>query len=121
MEHIYTCIVCPRSCRISVRETNEGLEIHGQGCGRGKAYVQAEYTHPERTVTTTVVLDNSRARRLPVVSTAPVAKEMLKPCLDEIYQLRVIAPVTKDQVLIKNILNTGVDIIAATPAPPRSS
>ncbi|HIU24737.1 MAG TPA: DUF1667 domain-containing protein [Candidatus Coprovicinus avistercoris] len=121
MEHFYTCIVCPRSCRITVTETNEGLEISGQGCKRGKAYVEAEYTHPERTITTTVALNNSHARRLPVVSSGPVPKEMLTPCLNEIYQLKVIAPITKGQVLITNLLNTGVDIIAAAPASSLSS
>lgn len=116
MERTYTCIVCPRGCRITVAEGPEGPVTSGQGCPRGRDYALAEHVRPMRTITTTVALDGSRARRLPVVGTAPVPRELLRPCLEEVYRVRVEAPVAAGQVVLANVLGSGVDVVAAAPA-----
>ena len=47
----YTCIVCPNSCRITVSETKQGLEIHGNQCVRGADFASKEHTEPMRMFT----------------------------------------------------------------------
>lgn len=116
MKRTYTCIVCPRGCRVTVAEGAAGPEASGQGCARGRAYALAEHTHPVRTITTTVALDGSRARRLPVMGTAPVPRELLRACLAEAYRVRVAAPVAAGQVVLANVCGTGVDLVAAASA-----
>jgi len=44
--------------------------------------------------------------------TAPVPREMIFPILAEIGKLRPALPVKRGQVLIANVLGTGVDVIA---------
>ena len=67
-----TCIVCPRGCSLKVTFTPDGKidSISGNACKRGITYAENECTHPKRTVTTTVKLEDggvvaeqARARR----------------------------------------------------------
>ena len=53
----YTCIVCPNSCRITVSETKQGLEIHGNQCVRGADFARKEHTEPMRMFTSTIQLE----------------------------------------------------------------
>ena len=116
MERTYTCIVCPRGCRVTVRDDGGSVTSEGYGCRRGREYAEAEHANPVRTITTTVALAGARARRLPVVGTAPVPKAMLLPCLREVYRARVSAPVRQGDVVVADVLGTGVDVVAAASA-----
>lgn len=109
----YTCIVCPRGCRITV---TGDLEVSGNGCRRGRAYALAEHTHPVRTVTTTVALEGSPLRRLPVQSTAGVPRELLRDCIAEVDRTVVAAPVKMGDVIVADVCGTGVDVVAARDA-----
>jgi len=71
-------------------------------------------------ITTTVRTENSRLRRLPIISSGPVPKAKLFACLEEIYAHTAQPPVKMGDVLIENILNTGVDIQAARTLPETS-
>ena len=90
MKKTYTCIVCPMSCRVTVEDTPDGLAIEGYTCARGKAYAASEHTQPQRTLTATVKVENGRLRRLPVISSAPV---------------------------LRDVCGTGIDILAARDVP----
>ena len=116
-ETTYTCIVCPRSCRITV--TGEpgavagNLVVSGEGCRRGRDYVLAEHTHPVRTLTTTVAITGAPLRRLAVQSTAPVPRELLRECLAQVNAVQVTAPVRMGDVIVADVCGTGVDVVAA--------
>ncbi len=110
-ERNYTCTVCPVSCDLTLRD--EGGELTVSGCKRGEIHAKSEYTDPKRMLTTTVVLKGADIARLPVISTAPVPKGAMAECLKRIYKTEVDAPVKAGDAIIKNILDTGVDIIAA--------
>ena len=49
---------------------------------------------------------------VPLRSSAPVPQELLFDCMAEIQKLEVKAPVKRYDVLIPNILGTGIDIVA---------
>ena len=106
----YTCIVCPRGCRIAV--TDE-LEVTGQGCRRGRDYAIAEHTHPVRTLTTAVAIEGSSLRRLPVQSTSGIPRELLRACIAEVDRTVVQAPVHMGDVIVADVCGTGVDVVAA--------
>lgn len=105
-----TCIVCPRSCRLSV--DGEG-RITGHGCKRGYEYAQEEISEPKRMLTTTISVKDGVLARLPVVSTRAIPRRLLPACLAELARVTVPAPVSYGDVIVKNIQGTGVDIIAA--------
>ena len=113
-EKVFTCIVCPRSCVITVKEGAEGaLEISGQTCKRGEDFARAEYTNPVRMLTTTVKIDGGRIHRLPVISRSEIPKAKLPECLAYLYGIQASAPVKSGDVICADVCGTGVDIVAA--------
>lgn len=109
----YICIVCPRSCRITVEERDDGLSIQGNSCKRGAEFARNEHTHPMRMLTTTVVLTSEGLNRLPVISTAEVPRERLAECIKLLRAVHVQAPVREGDVVVHDIGGTGVDIVSA--------
>ena len=108
------CTVCPIGCNIIVRGEGEQIEsMEGFGCKRGEAYARSEFSHPVRILTSTVKVEGGNAPLVPVRSSEPVPKDLLFKCMDEIRNLDVKAPVDRYDVLISNILGTGIDIIAS--------
>lgn len=116
MKKEYTCIVCPRSCTLTVEEKNGDILVTGNSCRRGEEYGRNEHTDPKRMITTTVRLKDSPIRCLPVISSGPVPKDKLLPCLSYLYGLEIQAPVKLHDVLVENILDTGISILAARDA-----
>jgi CxxC motif-containing protein len=111
---VYTCIVCPKSCKINVAAMEDGtLNITGNQCLRGQEHAVNEHHNPKRMVTTVIRINGAKLRCLPVISTDEVPKERLRDCLLEIYEIQVEAPVKAGEAIINNICNTGVDIVAA--------
>ncbi len=105
------CTVCPRGCRITVEGEGEKiLSVEGYGCKRGVTYATAEFTNPVRILTTTVLTNDGEL--LPVRSAKPVPKNKLFECMEVIRAARVSLPVKMHDIIISNICNTGVDIVA---------
>ena len=113
MEKNIICTVCPRGCHVKVTlNGTEVTDVADYGCRRGKEYAAAEATHPVRILTTTVKIGDSQYNLLPVRSNAPVPKELQMECMKAIKAVSVTAPVKAGDVVLANICNTGVDIIA---------
>ena len=70
----FTCIVCPKGCRIFV--DGDG-NMKGAGCARGTLYVADELKNPMRMVTSTVKIKGAQLPRLPVKTSAPIPKAMM--------------------------------------------
>lgn len=105
------CIVCPRGCHLQVDEDN-GYAVTGNSCPRGAEYGKTELLHPTRVLTSTVRVDGGLHRRLPVKTTAPIPKELLFQAMEALNGVTLTAPVTVGQVVIANLLGTGVDVVA---------
>ena len=105
------CIVCPKGCHLQVDEDN-GYAVTGNSCPRGAEYGKTELLHPTRVLTSTVRVDGGLHRRLPVKTTAPIPKELLFQAMEALNGVTLTAPVTVGQVVIANLLGTGVDMVA---------
>jgi len=109
------CTVCPVGCSITV--TLNGKEVHdikGNSCKRGAEYAAAESTNPVRTLTTSMRVVNGKSRMVPVKSQNPLPKGLLMDCMGVINQYTLKAPIVIGEVVVKNILNTGIDIVATS-------
>lgn len=107
------CTVCPRGCHIQVEGEGEKiLSVEGYSCKRGLEYGSTEFAHPVRILTTTVKLAGVQNDLLPVRSTKPLPKEKVMDCMEIIRATAVKAPVERYAVIIPNICDTGVDIVA---------
>lgn len=104
-----TCIVCPVGCHIKI---DENLIVSGNKCPRGKTYAIAEMTEPKRMLTTTVKTAFNYLPRLSVKTKDPVPKELIFEIMTELDNVIVKNNVKIGDIIIKDILNTGVDIVA---------
>ncbi|MBR5445611.1 MAG: DUF1667 domain-containing protein [Clostridia bacterium] len=110
-----TCVVCPAGCKLTVTlEDGKVTGVTGHTCPRGKTYAQNEVTHPVRTLTTTVLLDNAvcGAKTLPVKTSKPLSKGLLFAAMEELTGYTVTAPVAVGDVLLKDFMESGVDLVA---------
>lgn len=108
-----TCIICPVSCRARVSLQNgDVLEVQNIECPRGREYALQEIRAPMRDFFTTVRVTNAPTQVISVRSTGPVPKVKLKECAFELAKIKVEAPVRRGDVIVKNILGLGVDIVA---------
>ncbi len=110
----YTCIVCPRSCRLEVEQVASGqIKVYNFQCKRGLAYGKSEFSNPMRMLSSTVRIEGAIYRRLPVISKGEIPKSKLFHCLDLLYEVKVKSPVSAGSLILENICDTGVDIIAS--------
>lgn len=108
------CVVCPQGCNIDVRlEDGEIVDISGYTCKRGLTYAQSEITCPTRILTTTVSIKNDKMHRLPVRTAEAIPKELIKKAVYELKDFVAKPPINMGDVLVENVANSGVDIIAS--------
>lgn len=116
MDKILICATCPQECNLKIKfdENNAVYEVHGNKCQRGVKYAKIELTHPERILTSTVILKyDDKSSLLPVRSEGPLPKEILLNAIKVINKTVLKPPVKMNDVVIENILDSGVDIIAS--------
>ena len=107
------CIVCPKGCRLSVDQRPDGeILVVGNGCNRGIPYAKKELTNPTRVVTSTVKITGGIHKRLPVKTSTDIPKGLNFAVMKELESIELNAPIKVGTVIIKNILNTGADIVA---------
>ena len=110
-----TCTVCPRGCLISVSaEGDEIVSVRGNSCPRGEKYARAEFICPVRTLTSSVRIKGSFEPLLPVRTAVPIPKADHFRCMEIIRRAVFNAPIEDHQVLIRNIADTGADLVACT-------
>lgn len=107
------CITCPKGCTLEVTQDGSTLLKVTGGCKRGHEYVEREMTDPRRMIASTVRIVNALHPLMPVYTSAPFPKPRIQELLAELRNVEVKAPVRVSQVLVKNILNTGIDILAS--------
>lgn len=106
-----TCIGCPLGCRLSVDVEND-YAVSGNSCKRGEAYGKNELKNPTRVLTTTVKASGGIHSRCPVRTEEPIPKGMLFEAMELLQKVELTAPVKCGDVVVENILNTGVNVIA---------
>ena len=100
-------------CHLNVEQSEEGFKVEGNTCKRGEKYAVQELTNPTRVITTTVKLENSYLQLLPVKTEDPIPKGMIFDIMEALDKVRVNAPVKVGDVIVENILDTGVNVISA--------
>lgn len=112
MKHEYTCIVCPRGCRLHIELANDILEVSGAGCRRGEQFAREEATDPRRTLTTTVQTTSQKMPRLPVRTERPISKSSLLAVSAKLSTVTVEPPIRRGEIIIHDIMGSGADIVA---------
>ncbi|SHH36668.1 DUF1667 domain-containing protein [Tepidibacter thalassicus] len=114
MEKNITCIVCPMGCRMKVIKHEDGnYTVEGNTCKRGEKYAIEEMTCPKRVVTTTVKIKDGVLNLLPVKTNGPIPKELIFDLMEFLDEVKISAPVKVGDIVVENVLNTGVNIVAS--------
>ncbi len=113
-EKKFICIMCPLGCEITAKIDDSGniKEMIGSKCPKGDKYVQSEFTRPMRVLTSTVSITGAKFSRLPVRTSDLIPKDKIMDCMKEIHKIKVKAPVKNGNILSKNLLSLGIDLIA---------
>lgn len=111
---IMNCIMCPMGCEMTVTvEDGKVTDVKGNTCPRGVKYANDEITAPKRMLTSTVSIEGGLLPLLPVVSASVLPKERILDCAAYLRGITVQAPVKTGDIVVKDILGLGVDIIAS--------
>ena len=108
-----TCVLCPVGCELEVRrDGSTEVEVSGNQCDKGIPFAVEEVLRPRRNLATSIPVGGTASKMVSVRLSGPVPREMIFPILTEIARLKPEAPVSRGQVLIADVLGTGVDVIA---------
>lgn len=108
-----TCIVCPIGCKIIVKTDGTNCEIvGGNKCKRGVEYAQSEALNPKRVITTSILVNSGEWPLVSVKTAKPIPKDSLSLVLSETKEAIVDAPVNIGDVLLENVGNLGIDVVA---------
>ena len=105
----FTCVVCPWGCSLKTH----GENISGYSCTRGLRYAQKEQTDPRRAISGSVRIVGAVQNALTVKTSAPVPKHLLLDAAKLLCTVTVSPPIRTGDVIIPNILGTGINFIAA--------
>lgn len=108
------CIVCPRGCTMQISGEGENIKVTGNTCKRGEAFAVSEMTEPKRTICTTVRTSFKAVPVLPVRVSADIPKDRIFDVMQEINKVNLTEKIGRGDVVIKNVLNLGVDVIATS-------
>lgn len=107
------CIGCPMGCQLTVNmEDADNITVTGNTCSRGEAYGKKEVTNPTRIVTSSVKIIDGTIARVSVKTENDIPKGKIFDIMKEIRETTVTAPIHIGDVILKNVADTGVDVIA---------
>ena len=109
-----TCIGCPLGCPLTVTmEANEVVEVKGNTCPKGAIYAKKEVTNPTRIVTSTVRVKGGTCCTVNVKTESDIPKNKIFTCIEALKNIEITAPVKIGDVIMENVADTGVNIVAA--------
>lgn len=116
----FNCSVCPSGCLLTVeveRDSNGAVatvrSVTGNSCPRGYKFAHQELTCPMRVLTTTVAVSGGDEALLPVRTAEAIPLALHAQAMDLIRDVVVKAPIRMGDVVLPNLLNTGIDLIAS--------
>lgn len=116
----FNCTTCPSECLLTVEvERNadgavvEVRSVTGNSCPRGDTFAHQELTCPMRVLTTTVAVSGGDEALLPVRTAEAIPLALHTQAMDLIRGLVVEAPIRMGNVVLEDLLHTGIDLIAS--------
>ncbi len=114
----FNCTTCPSECLLTVeveRDADDAVvevrSVTGNSCPRGDKFAHQEL--PMRVLTTTVAVSGGDEALLPVRTAEAIPLALHTQTMSLIRGLVVKAPIRMGDVVLKNLLNTNIDLIAS--------
>lgn len=116
----FNCTTCPSECLLTVEMERDAdgavMEVRsvtGNSCPRGDTFAHQELTCPMRVLTTTVAVSGGDEALLPVRTAKAIPLALHAQAMDLIRGLVVNAPIHMGDVVLEDLLHTGIDLIAS--------
>ena len=116
----FNCTTCPSECLLTVeveRDTNGAVtavrSVTGNSCSRGDKFAHQELTCPMRVLTTTVAVSGGDEALLPVRTAEAIPLALHAQAMVLIRGLVVDAPIRMGDVVLENLLDTNINLIAS--------
>lgn len=115
----FNCTTCPSECLLTVeveRDADGVAEVRsvaGNSCPRGDKFAHQELTCPMRVLTTTVAVSGGDEALLPVRTSEAIPLTLHAQAMDLIRGLIVKAPIRMGDVVLPDLLNTNINLIAS--------
>jgi len=114
------CVACPIGCEIDVQVAENGeLKISGNRCKRGYEYAKDEVTDPKRVLTMSVKVEDGEIELVSVKTDGVIPKKLIPQAIEFLKTLKISAPVNAGDVLVEDLLGTGVKVVATRTVPKR--
>ncbi len=106
-----TCIGCPLGCQIRVESDGDAITaISGYTCLNGRRYAESEVISPKRILTTSIRVGSSSL--CSVKTRKAIPKDKLFEAMSILKSITLAPPIKIGDVVYRNILDTGVDVVA---------
>lgn len=116
----FNCTTCPSECLLTVEverdvdgHVGEVRSVTGNKCPRGDKFAHQELTCPMRVLTTTVAVSGGDEVLLPVRTAEAIPLELHAQAMVLIRGLVVNAPIHMGDVILPNLLDTNINLIAS--------
>lgn len=116
----FNCTTCPSECLLTVeveRESDDSVaavrSVTGNSCPRGDKFAHQELTCPMRVLTTTVAVSGGDEPLLPVRTAEAIPLALHAQAMAIIRGLVVEAPIHMGDVILPNLLDTNVNLVAS--------
>lgn len=116
----FNCTTCPSECLLTVEAERDAdgavvevRSVTGNNCPRGDKFAHQELTCPMRVLTTTVAVSGGGEALLPVRTSEAIPPELHTQAMNFIRGLVVNAPIRMGDVVLENLLDTNINLIAS--------
>ena len=116
----FNCTTCPSECLLTVEVEHESdgsvaavRSVTGNSCPRGDKFAHQELTCPVRVLTTTVAVSGGDEVLLPVRTAEAIPLALHAQAMALIRGLVVEAPIRMGDVILPNLLDTNINLIAS--------
>lgn len=116
----FNCTTCPSECLLTVGVERDAdghvaavCSVTGNSCPRGDKFAHQELTCPMRVLTTTVAVSGGDEALLPVRTAEAIPLELHAQAMALIRGLVVNAPIHMGDVILPNLLDTNINLIAS--------
>lgn len=116
----FNCTTCPSECLLTVeveRKADGSIaavhSVTGNSCPRGDKFAHQELTCPMRVLTTTVAVSGGGEPLLPVRTAEAIPLELHAQAMALIRGLVVNAPIHMGDVILPNLLDTNINLVAS--------
>ncbi len=112
------CRCCPFGCQIEVTsEAGTIYEINGNNCLKGDHYAEQESGMFSRILTFSIKVKKGKYAKVEAITSKALQLALRNRVISYLQGIELEAPLYKGDVLVENLLETDVDLLAKTDLP----